>query len=430
MRRLLLTLLLVGIACEASSAEVPRGGKTVSLQVAAGPFPPVGENPNVIIYVPEGWDPKPPVSIVVFLHGHKNCAANVLGSKDRPCVPGRAPRTSHALAAQLGASRRNALLVVPQLPFDDVDSSAGRLDDEGGMRALLDETLPSVAPGLSTASVGQVVVISHSGGYHAAAGIALRGQVPVTEVHLLDSLYGDEERFESWIRAHAEELAAGRMRFTSTFTTFGETLEANRALADRLEGILPASAFFHTTVEHDEVPRLFVRRILQGGTLPQAGSALGERREDLPVQHAGRKCAGHLEPELAVAAVEQERGQVHGAAERRLDVVGAEGDRVGQLVAIAEDAHRGCVGLVPGDPDEPEPRVPVCPVDAVDVRLAGRARLAPRRPERHQRHVARKRLRANKLTVDRLRAKRRETVAPLTRKQRRRARAIAAAGQK
>ena len=87
---------------------------------------------------------------------------------------------------------------MPELRFNHGAPDPGRLAADGALRSLVDEVLWRVGDaygGLSTARLVRTVVISHSGGFHAAAALATRGGLPVDELCLLDSLYGEEEAF-------------------------------------------------------------------------------------------------------------------------------------------------------------------------------------------------------------------------------------------
>src|SRR5947209_5000133 len=53
-------------------------GFTIPLRIAHGAFDAVGDRPNVVVYIPTGFDPSQ-LNVVVFLHGWYNCATNVLG---------------------------------------------------------------------------------------------------------------------------------------------------------------------------------------------------------------------------------------------------------------------------------------------------------------------------------------------------------------
>lgn len=216
------------------------GPATYLLTLDAGAFPP-GPHPSALVYVPAGFDPTPPLSIVVFLHGFDNCVENVVRDAGGECEPDGGTRAAYALAAQLEATAKNAILLCPELAYDQATGNPGNLGATDGFRALVAETLRDLSgplAGATLADVGTIVVASHSGGYQAAAAIATRGGLPISELYLLDSLYGDLADFDAW----AKMVAPGR-RFAAVYTQGGGTLANSQAMADRAaaQGWVPAA---------------------------------------------------------------------------------------------------------------------------------------------------------------------------------------------
>src|SRR5438034_376678 len=110
------------------------------------------------------------LSLVTLL----GCSAPVEETLDAPAE----------LDAKADGTHKNALFLAPELAFDRASSAAGKLGDEGGLRALVAEALAKLGDdvgGATVDSIGSLVVVSHSGGYQAAAAIAVRGGVPVSE---------------------------------------------------------------------------------------------------------------------------------------------------------------------------------------------------------------------------------------------------------
>ncbi len=272
-------------------ADGPGGtmpGTLRSFELDAAAFPGSG-HPDVVVYLPQHFDATPPIDIVVFLHGWSNCARNVVGSLDTSCTPGAGRRRSYALAAQLEASGKNAILVVPELAYDRASGDPGRLADPGQLQALVDETLGKLAPDLGDLTaddLGRVVVASHSGGYHAAAAIVSGGGLPVDELYLLDSLYGLDDAFDGWIDGDHELFASAPPvhRFATVYTQGGGTLAESQAMAARAAGWFAAATaavhddrttstwtapayahgllFKRTGLTHDGVPRYYFGRLL------------------------------------------------------------------------------------------------------------------------------------------------------------------------
>lgn len=296
-------------ACGGDDGLTPDGGPgpdaavdtclamaTHPLTLAAGAFPPDGEHPNAIVHVPDGFDRTRPVDLVVYIHGFYNCISNVLGDTDTACTPGDGVRAATSLAAQLAASGRNALLVLPEVRYDAASSDPGALGTDGGLAALLAEALAALPPPLgplTLADVGQVIVASHSGGYLAVADMITRGGVEVREVWLFDSLYGATTSFDAWVMSDLPALATGARRFGSFYTSTGGTQANNLAMADRAAAWVATMPevlvddrttdtwpeatyahgllFKHSMLSHDGVPGYYFERMLATSDLAPRG---------------------------------------------------------------------------------------------------------------------------------------------------------------
>lgn len=259
---------------------------THALAIEAGAFPPAPDHPNAIVAVPPGFDRRAPVDVVVYIHGFNNCITNVLGDTDTECTPGNGVRIATGLAAQLDLAGMNALLVLPEVAYDQASSDPGAFADDGGFRAFLTEslaTLPAPLGPITLDEVAHVIVASHSGGYAAVASIITVGGVDVDEVWLFDSLYGYEATFDDWIMSDLASFAGAR-RFATFYTATGGTLDNNYAMADRAAGWVAADpsvlvddrttatwadATYHhgllfkaSMLSHDGVPQYYVERMV------------------------------------------------------------------------------------------------------------------------------------------------------------------------
>ena len=230
-------------ASEPSDGGATDGGSaaaaTYLLTLDAGAFPPTAAYPSALVYLPRGFDPTPPLSVVVFLHGFSNCVENVVRDAGGECTPDGGTRAAYSLSAQLEATNKNALLLVPEIDYDQQTGAPGNLGTSDGFKALLAETLADLTGplrGATVADVGTLIVTSHSGGYQAAAGIASKGGVPVDEIDLFDSLYGNITDFDNWAKA----VGAGK-RFTDFYTSGGGTLSNSQAMATRAQAWVPAA---------------------------------------------------------------------------------------------------------------------------------------------------------------------------------------------
>jgi hypothetical protein len=149
---------------------------------------------RVLVHVPEGFDVHKPGVIVVFFHGHR--ATLERDVRDRQLLP-----------VQITESGVNAVLLAPQLAYDAADSSAGKFYERGGLKRFVDEGTQHLAriygdPRSAAAfSKMPVVIVGYSGGFMPAAwslhvgGLGKR----VIGVVLLDAVYGQLDKFASWI---------------------------------------------------------------------------------------------------------------------------------------------------------------------------------------------------------------------------------------
>jgi hypothetical protein len=268
----------------------PGMGNAYPLRLTNGAFAPVGSHPNAIVYVPANFNGTPPIDVVVWIHGFYNCVENVIRDTNAPCQSGGASRDAYQLVSQLEASNKNALLLVPEVAFDQASSASGKLSNTNGFKNLLNEALADMNAELgavTTANVGTVVVASHSGGYAAAAGILNSGGVPVEEVWLFDSLYGYESSYESWVYDDVAGLEAGQRRFASVYTFTGGTDANSKDMASSVKTQVAASAihddrgtstwapadyhygllFKQSALAHNDVPRYYFEQLLETSML-------------------------------------------------------------------------------------------------------------------------------------------------------------------
>jgi len=149
---------------------------------------------RVLMHVPENFDVRKPAVIVVFFHG--NGATLERDVRDRQLVP-----------QQISDSGVNAVLLAPQLAVDAADSSAGKFWQPGGLKRFVAESTDHLArlygdPGAAKAFANMpVVIVGYSGGFVPAAWSLEVGGLGnrVRGVFLLDAVYGELDKFASWI---------------------------------------------------------------------------------------------------------------------------------------------------------------------------------------------------------------------------------------
>ena len=85
---------------------------------------------SVAIFIPKGFRSMGAVDFVVHFHGWGNHVERVL--------------EHYQLIEQFAESGRNAILVVPQGPYDAPDSFDGKLEDEGGFARFMDDVMETL----------------------------------------------------------------------------------------------------------------------------------------------------------------------------------------------------------------------------------------------------------------------------------------------
>jgi hypothetical protein len=181
---------------------------------------------RVLVHVPAGFDVHRPGVIVVFFHGHG--ATLERDVRDRQLLP-----------AQISESGANAVLVAPQLAYDAADSSAGKFWERGGLKRFMAEAAGHLARLYGDPRAADdfakmpVVIVAYSGGFVSAAyslhvgGLGSR----VIGVVLLDALYGELDKFSSWILNNRSAF------FVSAYTHYTKRRDDELARILRDKGI-------------------------------------------------------------------------------------------------------------------------------------------------------------------------------------------------
>ncbi|MGL9616814.1 alpha/beta hydrolase [Bradyrhizobium sp. U531] len=152
---------------------------------------------RVLMHVPEHFDVRKPGVIVVFFHG--NGATLERDVRDRQLVP-----------RQITDSGANAVLLAPQMAVDAADSSAGKFWQPGGFKRFMAESAEHLArvtgdPNSARAFANMpIVIVGYSGGFLPTAWSLEVGGISdrVRGVVLLDAVYGEMDKFASWIESH------------------------------------------------------------------------------------------------------------------------------------------------------------------------------------------------------------------------------------
>jgi hypothetical protein len=273
---------VASLAPELPFQRPPRGDETMLVSLKSSAFPYFGTNPRteapflnvsnggrqghrgmggrvfwqdetfsdnrVLMHVPRNFDINKPGVIVVFFHG--NGATLERDVRDRQRVP-----------EQISESGANAVLLAPQLAVNAADSSAGKFWQPGGLKRFIAESADHLAglygdPRSAKAFANMpVVIVGYSGGFVPTAysldvgGLGNR----VRGVFLLDAVYGELDKFASWI----EHNRTGFFVSSYTHYTAPRDHELMRILRDKdiavaedMDGPLkPGSVVFVETPE-------------------------------------------------------------------------------------------------------------------------------------------------------------------------------------
>jgi hypothetical protein len=203
---------------------------------------------RVLMHVPESFDARKPGVIVVFFHG--NGATLERDVRDRQMVP-----------QQISESGVNAVLLAPQLAVDAADSSAGKFWQPGGLKRFVTESSEHLAKlygdprAAKTFANMPVVIVGYSGGFVPAAWSLEVGGLGnrVRGVFLLDAVYGELDKFASWIENNRSGF------FVSSYTHYTKRhdnelihmlKEKGISVAEDMDGPLkPGSVVFVETPE-------------------------------------------------------------------------------------------------------------------------------------------------------------------------------------
>jgi hypothetical protein len=203
---------------------------------------------RVLMHVPENFDIRKPGVIVVFFHG--NGATLERDVHNRQLVP-----------QQISDSGMNAVLLAPQLAVDAADSSAGKFWQPGGLKRFVTESADHLAelygdPRAAKAFANMpVIIVGYSGGFVPTAWSLEVGGLGnrVRGVFLLDAVYGELDKFASWIENNRSGF------FVSSYTHYTERHDRELmhmirdkgiAVSESMDGPLkPGSVVFVETPE-------------------------------------------------------------------------------------------------------------------------------------------------------------------------------------
>lgn len=181
------------------------------------------KTPDAMVYIPDGFDPKKPVRVVVYNHG--------LGTDVKEAFK------NSKLQEQMKGGDPNTILIVPewQTKTQSRESrDSDRFHGQDHFKNMLDEILsktPELA-GKKTDDVASFGIITHSGGFRATESQLYKNGIydRVNSLTVLDSMY-DPKGYDKWVSENIDDLATGKKRLLVVYTDHlsGES----NGLADR-----------------------------------------------------------------------------------------------------------------------------------------------------------------------------------------------------
>jgi hypothetical protein len=274
-------------ACAGERAPVPE---VLTYHLRGGAFP-GSDRPDVAVHVPPGFDATRRPGLILYFHGWQGCVGAALAATDVPCADQGLPRPGANLIAQVDASRVNAVLVAVEVRADAPTGEPGRMAMPGGARDLLRELFAEklaepLGCALDPDALDRVVVVAHSGGYQAAAGVLAVGDLPrITEVDLLDALYGGQDVFVRWIADDARRFdsrVSARLRFVDLYTCCSGTMGPSRSMVARVKDILDPVDLAHGIHDDDGDTDLAPEELLG----PVLFKRVARAHSDLPRMYA------------------------------------------------------------------------------------------------------------------------------------------------
>lgn len=161
------------------------------------------------IFVPDNYQPRSTVDLIVYLHGHK-VWENWNPMKPNMSIDAYWRLAPWPLREDVNQSQKNVILVAPTL---GPKSQSGRLVQAGGFDSFLDQVMAALKQygpynGSQTPpSVGNIILACHSGGGLPMRQIAVnnnRYAIHIRECWGFDCtyFYGDDTGWAQWARSH------------------------------------------------------------------------------------------------------------------------------------------------------------------------------------------------------------------------------------
>jgi D-alanyl-D-alanine carboxypeptidase/D-alanyl-D-alanine-endopeptidase (penicillin-binding protein 4) len=214
-------------------------------------------NSDVALFIPKNFRVSDKIDFVVHFHGWRHTVAGTL--------------PEYKLIEQFAAAGKNAILVVPQGPYNVPDSFDGKLEETNGFTRFMDEAVATLKNSGALAEtnfeLGNIILSGHSGGYHVMAAILNHGGLndKIKETWLFDALYAGTEDYAGWQKQENGRLLniytdhGGTREETqnlmATYKTNGVSFFAAEDANATLDNLTTNKiVFLHTDMVHNDVP--------------------------------------------------------------------------------------------------------------------------------------------------------------------------------
>ncbi len=188
------------VATDVADASAPvdsgllHASGPLTFRLAAGNDAP-DNRPNAWAYIPSRFNPSAPIHLVFLFHGFRNCIFSYTSLGGRPCEPMGPKRTGYDLVNQMEHAESGAILVVPEIAFNEATSNPLKLGYKGALHTFIVELLDkALAPYIGehrSGDIERLALGASSGGYQAMLPVLEFGDEPVTDLYFFDALYLD-----------------------------------------------------------------------------------------------------------------------------------------------------------------------------------------------------------------------------------------------
>lgn len=256
--------------------------------------------PNLWAYVPAAYRADKPLRLIVLFHGFNSCIEALVADAGVPCKSWDAPRAALDLPAQIDRSGTSAVVLVPQLAFDDKIGDPGVLDSGPALEKLareaLEGPLADVVGPRKPEDVERVAMIAISGGYqalYAALGPEGHGAFGdrVRDVLLLDAYYAEEGAVDAWMTRYLSDFSSTAQHprhlsvvysWLESTRVYSQAFAARAGVALQHEGLSASIlhrdvaheptveefaqpvSFLFSSKEHDDIPKTDIARAISG----------------------------------------------------------------------------------------------------------------------------------------------------------------------